>query len=106
MPRIAKFLTINECCIIFNKVIAMLDEAGLGFTPLSMDDRKNFINALTNCIWTLDPHMEKLRDRCFNVPILFEHLFGYNIPENHKHKASEINISQSSLMSLAGPKGS
>jgi hypothetical protein len=76
----------------------MLGNAGLGFTPMTMNDGKNFINALTNCIWAIDPHLETLRDRSCDVPILFENLFGYNNPETHKHKRSEL--SQSTLLSL------
>ena len=41
----------NNKRVLYNKVIAMLDEAGLGFTPWSMDDGKNFINALTNILY-------------------------------------------------------
>lgn len=88
----------NNKRVVYNKILYMFGSAGLGFTPMTMNEGKDFINALTDCIWTIDPHLETVRDRCFNVPVLFEHLFGYNIPENHKHKRGEL--SQSMLMSL------
>nr|XP_022306505.1 uncharacterized protein LOC111112916 isoform X2 [Crassostrea virginica] len=80
---------VNNKRLVYNKILYMLGNAGLGFTPMTMNEGKNFINALTNCIWTIDPQLETLRDRSFTVPILFESLFGYNIPENHKHKRDD-----------------
>lgn len=56
-----------------------------------MDSGKNFIQALTNCLWYIDPHLDKIRDRSFDVPILFDHLTRYNVPENHKHKRHDID---------------
>lgn len=89
----------NNKRIVYNKILYLLGNAGLGFTPMTIDEGKDFINALTNCIWTIDPFVDTLRDRCFALPVLFENLFGYNVPENHKHKRGEL--SQSTLLSLA-----
>lgn len=50
-------------------------------------------------MWTIDPHIDTLRDRSFCVPFLFEHLIGYNNPENHKHK--KTSLENSSVLHLA-----
>lgn len=62
---------------------------------MTLNEGKDFINALTNCIWTIDPFIDTLRERCFAMPIV-----GCNVPENHKHNIGEL--SQSTLLSLAG----
>lgn len=90
----------NNKRVVYNKILYLLGNAGLGFTPMTLNEGKDFINALTNCIWAIDPFIDTLRERCFAIPILFENLLGYNVPENHKHKRSEL--SQSTLLSLAG----
>lgn len=90
----------NNKRVVYNKILYLLGNAGFGFTPMTLIEGKDFINALTNCIWTIDPFIDTLRKRCFAMPILFENLLGYNVSENHKHKKGEL--SQSTLLSLAG----
>lgn len=85
----------NNKRVVYNKIIYLLENAGLGFTPMTLNEGKDFINALTNCIWTIDPFIDTLRERCFAMPIV-----GCNVPENHKHKIGEL--CQSTLLSLAG----
>ena len=67
----------------------MLGKAGLGFTPSSMESGTTFIHSLTNCLWYVDPHLDKLAERSCFVPLLFESLAGFNILAKHKHKQPE-----------------
>ena len=81
----------NNKQTVFNKILVILDRAQLGFTPECIDNGRNFIQTLTNCLWYIDPHLEKIRDRALDIPALFDHLMGYNVPENHKHKRHDID---------------
>lgn len=90
---------VNNKRVLYNRVLQMLQKAGLGFTPTNFDQGKTLIQTITNCIWTIDPHIDTLRERSFYVPFLFEHLIGYNIPENHKHK--KLQLENSSVLHLA-----
>lgn len=90
---------VNNKRVLYNRVLQMLQKAGLGFTPTNFDQGKTLIQTITNCIWTIDPHIDTLRERSVYVPFLFEHLIGYNIPENHKHK--KLQLENSSVLHLA-----
>ena len=67
----------------------MLGKADLGFTPSSMESGTTFIHSLTNCLWYVDPHLDKLAERSCFVPLLFESFAGFNILAKHKHKQPE-----------------
>ena len=72
----------------------MLQRAGLGFTTDSMESGKSFVHNVTNSIWYIDPHIEKMANRKCHIPMLFESFTGYNIPQRHKHKQTELKSSE------------
>lgn len=65
---------VNNKRVLYNRVPKMLQKAGLGFTPTNVDQGKTLIQIITNCIWTIDPHIDTLRERSFYVPFLFDYI--------------------------------
>ena len=71
----------------------MLGKAGLGFTPSNMESGTTFVQNLVNSIWYADPHIEKMATRSCHLPMLFESFIGYNNPDRHKHKQTDVQSS-------------
>ena len=73
----------NNKIRLYNKVLQLLEKAGLGFTQQNMDNGINFIQCITNSLWYIDPFLDKMYDRSCHLPMLFEHFSGYNDPNRH-----------------------
>lgn len=56
-----------------------------------LNEGKDFINVLINCIWAIDLFIDIFRERCFVMLILFENFLGYYVFENYKYKKSELS---------------
>lgn len=89
----------NNKRLLRNKVIDTLRDASLGFTYGSLQSGENFVNVFTNALWYIDPFIEGMEARACNIPLLFEHLTGYNNPDQHKHK--KVPIDNQTLQSHA-----
>ena len=73
----------NNKIRLYNKVLQLLEKAGLGFTQQNMDNGINFIQCITNSLWYIDPFLDKMYDMSCHLPMLFEHFSGYNDPNRH-----------------------
>lgn len=76
-----------------------MEKAGLGFTVESLESGKNFLNAVTNSLWYVDPFIDRFNSRGLFHPLLFEHLVGFNDPSKSKHRKLEMD--RSSLLANA-----
>lgn len=82
---------INNKRVVYNKILYLLGNVGLGFILMILNEGKDFINVLINCIWAIDLFIDIFRERCFVMLILFENFLGYNVFENYKYKKSELS---------------
>jgi hypothetical protein len=73
----------NNKIRLYNKVLQLLEKAGLGFTQQNMDNGINFIQCINNSLWYIDPFLDKMYDMSCHLPMLFEHFSGYNDPNRH-----------------------
>lgn len=89
----------NNKRIVYNKILQILEKAGLGFTVESLESGKNFLNAVTNSLWYVDPFIDRFNSRGLFHPLLFEHLVGFNDPSKSKHRKLEMD--RSSLLANA-----
>lgn len=60
---------------------------------------KNFLNAVTNSLWYVDPFIDRFNSRGLFHPLLFEHLVGFNDTSKSKHIKPEMD--RSSLLAHA-----
>lgn len=60
---------------------------------------KNFLNAVTNSLWYVDPFIDRFNSRGLFHPLLFEHLVGFNDTSKSKHIKPEMD--RSSLLANA-----
>ena len=72
--------------VMYNRVLQILEKAGLGFTPGNLDSGTTFVHSLTNSLWYTDPHVDKMEERNCHVPMIFQPFRGFNLPDRHKHK--------------------
>lgn len=75
----------NNKRIVYNKILQILEKAGLGFTVESLESGKNFLNAETNSLWYVDPFIDRFNSRGLIHPLLFEHLVGFNDPQKARN---------------------
>lgn len=69
-----------------NAVIGTLKENKIGFTSQQIDTiGRDVVNTLTNTMWYLDPHLDKLKDRSISIPAMFRQLTGFrDFKKQHK----------------------
>ena len=76
-----------------NKFIKVSKQHKFGMSRTALDDYTNFSCILTNLLWYIDPHYNKLksRNRCTFPEVTVKNLMNFNKPSEHGHKAKPIN---------------
>ena len=64
---------------IYNKLMDLLKSMNLGWSPDNVKTTgEKFVKALSDCLWTLDPHHEQFSSRACVIPSIFAEFKGYN----------------------------
>ena len=75
-----------------NKVLNLLHGMKLGWHADVLDTTgKKFIKALSDTLWTLDPHHKQFIDRGCPIPSLFHDFQGFNDWQSKKQKKPQLN---------------
>ena len=57
----------------------MLAKIKVGWSPSVVKTTgEKFVKALSDALWTLDPHHKNFADRCISIPSDFSGFSGYN----------------------------
>ncbi|XP_062620762.1 uncharacterized protein LOC134282380 [Saccostrea cucullata] len=80
----------NNTRVLFNKILCMIQKAGSSLTHSSLESGTTLIHTLTDCLWYIDPFSHRMEERHCNLPLIFEHLAGFNNQARHKHKKEDI----------------
>ena len=91
----------NKKDALYNSVIQLLEEKGLGWTePVKFG--RPFVTDLSNLLWLIDGHHGVFSSRSGPIPLLFSKFNGFNRPEKSKHRKRSIsNLSRDKLLEHA-----
>jgi len=80
---------------LFNSFVDLLRQHELGFHPhVAETTGKQFVSAVADVIWYIDPHIQKLKLRGIEIPVFFHTCIGLNNPESYKQKAKNLEKKQ------------
>ena len=73
---------------LWNRLLEIFQERGFGFTRMQLETVGNkVVSTLTDTLWYLDPHHEKLKSRAISIPQMFSKFTGYYDWKRQKKKA-------------------
>jgi len=82
LPKERNFVTRHD--LLYNDLIKLLEVESLGWYGGSYESIRNgFIKALTDLLWYIDPHHEKLNFRSRIIPEIFLSLSQYKIKSSY-----------------------
>ena len=77
---------------VYNKLLDLLKEMKLGWNPDTVKTTgEKFVKALSDCLWTLDPHHEQFTSRACVIPPIFSEFKGYNDWVRKKQKKPQLS---------------
>ena len=82
---------------IHSNLIGLLQEKNMGWTKQNvLSEGRPFVLQLTDILWQLDGHHEKLSAQACPIPSKFQ---KYNVPESYKRKRPNLERESVSFMS-------
>ena len=91
LPESKEGATRGDICV-RNKVLDLLRSMKLGWHSDLIDTLgKKFVKALSDTLWTLDPHHKQFIDRCCPIPCLFRDFQGFNDWQSKKQKKPQLS---------------
>lgn len=85
---------------LYNDFIDQLQEKNLGWTNQNvLSEGKPFVLQLTDILWQLDGHHDKLTEQTCPIPDFFSKFQKYNLPESYKRKRPNLKRELVSQMS-------
>ena len=85
---------------LYNDFIELLQEKNLGWTKQNvLSEGRPFVLQLTDILWRLDGHHDKLTGQTCSIPDFFSKFQKYNLPESYKRKRPNLKHELVSQMS-------
>ena len=85
---------------LYNDFIELLQEKNLGWTKQNvLSEGRPFVLQLTDILWHLDGHHDKLTGQTCSIPDFFSKFQKYNLPESYKRKRPNLKHELVSQMS-------
>ena len=76
---------------LYNDVLDMLVKMKVGWSPgVIKTTGEKFVKALSDALWTLDPHHKSFADRSITIPSDFHEFSGYNDWQRKKQKKPQL----------------
>ena len=97
-PKFKNIERPNKKYELHNKIVRWLQDMGLGWDLAAASLGENFVAALCNQLWHLDPHRPKLAERGCAVPEYWDQFKGFNIPAAHSHIPKRLDRDELTTM--------
>jgi hypothetical protein len=76
--------------------LEVLKKSDVAFTRVQLDTvGKSVVQTLTNALWYIDPHVQKLFSRGIQLPALFAEFQGFNDWKAKKQKDRYVYVNES-----------